>query len=161
MKTHGTTCLLASLVIVFVSVVISMADNTDLLKAWSNPNISVHERAKAVNHAFTNGTPIRAIVKVLGTNYSAMCPYSSVWAGPGPEPRKTCSLVYPFREDGVVIGTDVEINGDPLTGKFSGAGSWQAVRRRDESTNRIWIGTKEGAPKENQPSRAQTNRVSN
>src|ERR1041385_4914853 len=86
----------------------------ELVRAWSAPDISVRERAAAVNHCFTNGTPIPAVVSVLGPKYGVLRPFSSVWVGPGPEPRKTCSLLYDFGTESVTIGTSADIGGDPL-----------------------------------------------
>lgn len=94
----------------------------ELLSIWSAPQGSVRKRADAVRHYFTNGTPISQVVKVLGANYGILRPYSSVWVGPGPEPRKTCGLIYTFGDQTVEIATSADISGDPLTGEFTGAG---------------------------------------
>jgi hypothetical protein len=95
----------------------------DLQRVWSAPNVSVQERAAAVNRYFKKGTAIPAVVNVLGTNYSNFTPISTVWVGPGPEPRKTSGLIYFFGEDGVIVGTTAGIDENPLTGKFTFAGS--------------------------------------
>lgn len=105
------------------SAMVSIASDAELFRVWSAPAGSVHERAEAVNGFFTNGTPVSNIVAALGTNYKVLRPFSSVWVGPGPEPRKTCSLLYDFGNDTVVINTSADISGDPLTGEFTGAGS--------------------------------------
>jgi len=91
----------------------SVADDRELSRVWSEPKVSVQKRAEAVNRFFTNGTPMRAVVAILGTNYGVIRPFSLVWVGPGPEPRKTCSLFYKFGEDSVTIGTTADIGGDP------------------------------------------------
>src|SRR3954471_13247983 len=75
----------------------ALADN-ELVRIWSTAGMPVRERAAAVNRAFTNGTPMQAVVAVLGTNYSLSRPFSAVWVGPGPEPRKTSGLMYRFGE---------------------------------------------------------------
>src|SRR5690349_12155446 len=118
----------------------SSADDSALQRVWSASGKSVRERADAVNRVFTNGTPIRAVVAVLGTNYSTLRPFSSVWVGPGPEPRKTCSLLYFFGEDEVVIGTSADIAGDPFSGEFTGAGYGGPVKQSTVTTNRITPG---------------------
>src|SRR5262245_39511957 len=124
-------CLLALFGFVGSTAIVSRADNAELLKVWSKPGIFVRERAEAVNRAFTNGTPIPEIVKVLGTNYSRTFPLSAAYYPAGPEPRKTWSLLYQFGYDSVDIGTDASTNADPLTAKFTGAGySW--TRRRPD-----------------------------
>jgi len=123
---------------------LSVAEDSKLVRVWSAPGISVQQRAKAVNGAFTNGTPIRMVLAALCTNYGVLRPLSSVWVGPGPEPPKTCSLFYQFGEDSVTIGTSADIAGDPLTGKFTGAGCLVPATRPTEKTNRIRIGQQDG-----------------
>ena len=107
---------------------------------WSASDIAVRERAAAVERCFTNGTPILIVVAVLGTNYGVLRPFSSVWVGPGPEPRKTCSLLYYFGQDSVTIGTSADIGGDPLTGEFNGAGYSLPVTPLPPASNRTRIG---------------------
>jgi hypothetical protein len=93
-----------------------------LLQVWQASDAPVKARADAVNRCFTNGTPIPRIVAVLGNGYSRFTPFSAVWAGPGPEPRKTSGLIYQFGAESVVIGTTADISADPLSGAFTGAG---------------------------------------
>src|SRR5436309_8073034 len=81
----------------------------ELLRVWLAPGITVQERAAAVNRSFTNGTPMSAIVAVLGTNYVVLRPFSSVWLGPTPEPRKTSGLIYRFGDESVTISTTAGI----------------------------------------------------
>ena len=111
----------------------------DLRQMWSAPDVSVQARAAAVNRYFRMGTAIPAVVKVLGTNYSDFTPISTVWVGPGPEPRKTCGLIYSFGEDDVIVGTTAGLDADPLTGDFTGAGFSVPV------TNTVLDGTNRGA----------------
>jgi hypothetical protein len=101
-----------------------LAGDNELLRLWSAPGASVRERADAVNRAFTNGTPIMAVVAVLGTNYTTFeKPYSGVWMGPGagPEPGQNLAMIYAFGDDEVYIWTKEPKNLDPLTGKFTSA----------------------------------------
>ncbi len=74
-----------------------------LSRVWTAPSISVQQRAAAVNRAFTNGTPMSVVVAALGTNYTRFCRISTVWMGPGPEPRKTSGLTYRFGQESVII----------------------------------------------------------
>ncbi len=129
------------------------------LPIWSAPEISVRARATAVNRCFTNGTSMRAIVAVLGTNYIVSRPISTVWVGPGPEPRKTSGLTYSFGEECVTIGTTAAINADPLNGEFTGAGySFRATPFSAQTT--IWIRQPDGAANGSQPSKPGTNSTS-
>jgi hypothetical protein len=160
MRMRRLFCLAAFLGTILGSAAWSVADDRDLSRIWSEPTKPVRERADAVNRSFTNGTAIRAVIAVLGTNYGVIRPFSSVWVGPGPEPRKTCSLFYKFGEDSVTIGTTADIGGDPLTGKFTGAGYSLPASRSTETNNRIRIGQQDGAANANQPIRSQTNRTS-
>ena len=141
---------------------LSVAGDGQLLRVWSRPGISVRDRAGAVNRLFTNGTPIRTVVAVLGSNYGVLRPFSSVWVGPGPEPRKTCSLYYSFGEDQVTIGTSADIAGDPLSGWFTGAGYSLPVTQPQptEGTNRVLRGQQDGPANGSQPIRSETNRMS-
>ena len=119
----------------------------ELLRVWSVSDANVRERAAAVNRCFTNGTRIPIIVSVLGTNYEEFRPISTVWVGPGPEPRKTCALFYRFGQDGegVIIGTTIDITGNPLAGEFTGAGfSVLAETHPTGPSNKIWIGRADG-----------------
>ncbi len=159
MSIRRVFCVAAFLGTVLSSTMLSVAGDGDLLRAWSEPSISVRERARAVNRSFTNGTPIRTIVGVLGTNYGVARPISAVWVGSGPEPRKSCSLFYRFGHDEVSIGTSADITGDPLTGQFTGAGYSMPVTRSTETTNRIWIGQQLGATNGSQPFRSETNQT--
>ena len=133
----------------------ALADQKRLL-AWSARGISVRARATAVNRCFTNGTPMRAIVAVLGTNYIVSRPISGVWVGPGPEPRKTSGLIYSFGEECVTIGTTAAINADPLTGEFTGAGyAFHATPYSPQTT--MWIRQPDGAASGSQPNPSGTN----
>jgi hypothetical protein len=89
---------------------------------WQATGTSVKDRADAISRCFTNGTPIRRVVAVLGKKYTCLRPFSAVWVGPGPEPPKTCGLIYEFGRDFVHIATTADISADPLDGKFTGAG---------------------------------------
>lgn len=145
MNTRRAFCIATFIGTTLGSAVVSLGSDADLLRIWSAPSTPVHERAKAVNQFFTNGTPIRKVVALLGSNYGVMRPFSSVWIGPGPEPRKTCSLLYDFGNDTVVINTSADIAGDPLTGEFTGAGSSRIITNLLESTNVIRTGGSNGA----------------
>jgi hypothetical protein len=112
----------------------------ELLGVWSASDAPVRERAAAVERCFTNGTPIPFVVAVLGTNCSVLRPFSSVWVGPGPEPRKTCSLLYYFGPDIVTIGTSADIGGDPFSGEFTGAGYSFPVTPLTQTSNRTTNG---------------------
>jgi hypothetical protein len=131
-----------------------------LMGVWTSPSASVRERAEAVNQCFTNGTPIPVVAAVLGTNYGVLRPFSSVWVGPGPEPRKTCSLLYHFGQVSVTIGTSADIGADPLGGEFTGAGYSLPVTPSAETTNRTQVGQPDGAANGSQPIRSETNRTS-
>jgi hypothetical protein len=160
MNSRRAFCIAVFLGMILDPIQRAVAGESALLRVWSGPGSSVRDRVEAVNRTFTNGTPIRTIVAVLGTNYGILRPYSSVWVGPGPEPRKTCSLLYQFGEYTVVIGTSADITGDPLTGAFTGAGYWQPVAHPSETTNRIKIGQQDGAANRSQPVSSGTNRTS-
>lgn len=110
---------------------------------WSSPLATVRERAAAVNRSFTNGTPIREVVAALGSNYGVLTPYSSVWIGPEPEPRKTCSLIYYVGIERVYINTTADISADPLTGRFAGAG-FSGTVTPNELTNQFSIHLQDG-----------------
>jgi hypothetical protein len=157
MNIRRVFCAGAFLGAILSSVTLSAADDSQLRRVWSASGISVRERAEAVNRAFTNGTSIRTVVAVLGTNYMVLRPFSSVWIGPGPEPRKTCSLFYQFGDDEVVIGTSADIAGDPLTGQFTGAGYGVPVANLTKPTNGIATGQQGTAPKASEPSSSGTN----
>jgi len=119
---------------------IHVSAEQELLRLWKAPGVSVRERAAAVNRFFTNGTPIPMIVAALGTNYTRCGSSATVWLGPGPEPRKTSWLSYPFGEESVTIGTTAPWNADPVTSAFAftGAGySFPPVTRPTQTaTNR-------------------------
>jgi len=135
----------------------------ELLRVWSASDANARERAAAVNRCFTNGTPIPIIVSVLGTNYGVLRPISTVEGGPGPEPRETCSLFYKFgqEDEGVTIGTTADVNGDPLTGEFTGAGfSVLPATHPIGTTGKIWIGQADGSqPAWAKQSKETTNRI--
>ena len=86
---------------------------------WAATNLSVRERSEAVNRYFTNGTPVPRIVEVLGTNFTRLTPYSAVSVDGS---RITCSLLYKFGEEDVVIGTTAGLDQEPATAYFTGAG---------------------------------------
>ena len=130
----------------------------DLLRVWSAPEISVWECAAAVNRWFTNGTPISTVVALLGTNHTRFTPISTVWLGPGPEPRKTSGLMYRFGNDYVIVHTTADVMGDPLSGEFAGAG--YSVDSHPQRAKGVWIGQREGAPDWNKPFSLETNRTS-
>jgi hypothetical protein len=98
-----------------------------------------------VKRAFTNGTPISMVVGALGTNYATSFSSATLWMGPGPQPRKTWSLLYYFGEDAVDIKTSAGINEEPLTGTFTGAGYLILAGPSNQTTNRIWMGPSGGA----------------
>ena len=129
----------------------------DLLRVWLAPDVPVKDRADAINICFTNGTPIPNIVALLGTHYSIFTPFSSVWAGPGPEPRRTSGLIYTFGAEWVIIGTAADIRANPLTGTFTGAGYSLPIT---SSTNQIDNGQPGGSANRSQPVRPETNRTS-
>jgi hypothetical protein len=141
------------------NIVLASADE-ELSRVWSTPNISVQQRAAAVNQSFTNGTPVSVVVAALGTNYTCCFSSARVWLGPRPEPRNTWWLSYSFGEEAVTIHTSAGESEDPLTGTFSGAGYSMPVGKSTQMTNRIWIGPKEGAPNWNQPIHSKTNGTS-
>src|SRR5258708_2091542 len=85
-----------------------LAGDKEILRLWSAPGASVQERAAAVNRSFTNGTPITAVVAVLGTNFTTFQKsYSEVWMGPGdgPEPGENLGMIYRFGDGQVLIWT--------------------------------------------------------
>jgi hypothetical protein len=86
-----------------------------------------------VNRRFTNNAPIPSVVAVLGTNFVRYRPLSTVWVGPGPEPRKTSGLIYRFSEESVVIDTTADLTGEPLTGNFTGAWYFSIVKKGQPS----------------------------
>jgi hypothetical protein len=130
----------------------------ELLRVWQAPATPVRERAAAVNRAFTNGTPMATVVAALGTNYVRFTPFSSVWVGPGPEPRKPSGLIYSFGNESVIIGTTADISADPLTGRFTAAG--HSIPVTQPTTNQIRIGQQHGAVNGSQPIRSERNRTS-
>jgi hypothetical protein len=112
---------------------------SQLLRLWSAPHLHSWERAEAVNRHFTNGTPVSAIVAVLGTNFTYFTPYSTVWISPGPAPTKTTGLIYDFGDESVIIGTTAPLmtNGvHPLQAKFTGAGYSKPASRSVTESNR-------------------------
>ena len=131
---------------------------SELLLRWSAPHLHSWERAEAVNRCFTNGTPVSAIIAVLGTNFTYDTPYSSVWIGPGPEPTKTLGLIYGFGDESVIIGTTAPLltNGvHPLQARFTGTGHSKPASRpvtRSESQP-------DGAANRSQPVSSETNRT--
>ena len=134
----------------------------ELSRVWSDPSISVKDRASAVSRAFTNGTSVSVVVAALGTNYTLCGSSARVWVGAGPEPPNTFWLSYRFGEDEVTIGTSAVFGRDldPLSCKFTGAGHSLAINRRTETTNRIRIRQQDGAANRSQPVGSQTNRTS-
>src|SRR5258706_13600881 len=92
------------------------------LALWSGDEFSAQPRAQFVNRYFTNGTPIKRVVAVLGMDYTVYTPVSDLWAGPGPEPRYTAGLIYDFGDDCVTISTTATAGAEPETGNFIGAG---------------------------------------
>ena len=134
----------------------------ELSRVWSDPSISVRDRASALNRAFTNGTPVSVVVAALGTNYTLCGSSARLWVGPSPEPPNTFWLSYRFGEDEVTIGTSAVFGRDlyPLSCKFTGAGYLWPVRSSTETTNRIRIGQPDGAANGSQPFSSDTNRTS-
>jgi hypothetical protein len=108
----------------------SSAAGEELSRIWLDRSTTVRQRADAVNRAFTNGTPVSAVVATLGTNYTLCMSSARVWMGPGPEPPNTLWLSYRFGEEEVTIGTSAVLGRDldALTGKFTGAGHSLPVR---------------------------------
>jgi hypothetical protein len=96
------------------SVIIALAGE-ELSQVWRDPNATIQQRAAAVNHAFTNGTPVSVVVAALGTNYTRC------WSSTAPPPNRWW-LSYSFGDKSVDIGTSVNVSQDPLTGYFTGAG---------------------------------------
>src|SRR5262245_24474368 len=93
------------------SIVVALAGE-ELLRVWRDPNVTVQQRAAAVNRAFTNGTPVSVVVTALGTNYTRCMSSARVWAGPGPEPPNTLWLSYSFGKEEVTIGTSAVLGRD-------------------------------------------------
>jgi hypothetical protein len=96
------------------SVIIALAGE-ELSQVWRDPNATIQQRAAAVNHAFTNGTPVSVVVAALGTNYTRC------WSSTAPPPNLLW-LSYSFGDKSVDIGTSASVSQDPLTGYFTGAG---------------------------------------
>src|SRR4030095_6079770 len=92
------------------------SDLDKLARVWSASNVSMRDRAAAVNQAFTNGTPMSVVVAALGTNYVASAPISTVSVFRGPERAKTSGLLYGFGEKSAYISTTASISEDPLYG---------------------------------------------
>jgi hypothetical protein len=86
----------------------------ELSRKWSSPGASGPERAAALNETFTNGTPMSAVVAVLGSNYTRVSPISI----PGPQPRNTSGLIYRFAEQEIVIVSTAATNANPVSGTF-------------------------------------------
>jgi hypothetical protein len=124
----------------------ALADD-ELSRIWRAPGKSVRERADAVNRAFTNGTPVSAVVAALGTNYIRCMMSARVWLGPGPELPNTLWLSYRFGEGDVTIHTSAVLGKDldATTGKFTGAGYSLPAGHSTSTTNKIWIGKADGS----------------
>jgi len=127
------------------SAVLGLASE-ELSRVWLGPNMSVRQRAAAVDRAFTNGTPVPLVVAALGTNYTRAGSSARLWMGPGSAPRNTSWLRYGFGDQSVDIHTTAGIAEDPLTGTFTGAGYTYTVPlgASTATSNKIWIGDAEG-----------------
>jgi hypothetical protein len=91
-----------------------------LQRLWADPHLSVRERATAVNQCFTNGTPIRRIIEVLGTSFIRVTPYSLVSVDGS---KITCWLEYKFGDESVTIDTTAGLGlANPESSDFTGAG---------------------------------------
>jgi len=143
------------------SIILAFAGE-ELSRAWSDPSLSVRQRADAVNRAFTNDTPVSVVVAALGTNYWLCGNSARLWMGRGPEPPNTFWLSYRFGEDEVTIGTSAVFGQDldPLSCKFTGAGYSLPSKHSTQTTNQIKMGQQDGAANGSQPIRSETNRTS-
>lgn len=150
-----------AVVVVGWCIVLAAAD-AGFSPAWSDPSLSVRQRADAVNRAFTNGTPVSVVVAALGTNYGLCGSSARLWVGQGPEPPNTFWLEYRFGEDEVTIGTTAVFGRDLdiLSSKFTGAGYSLPSGRSAETANRIWMGRATGRlPDWAKEPGAKTNRI--
>ena len=91
----------------------------ELRRRWNSSRYSPAELSEAVNQCFTNGTPIRRIIHVLGTDFSRVTPYSMVSVDGS---KVHCWLDYKCREESVAIYTTAELGQEPTTANFTGAG---------------------------------------
>jgi hypothetical protein len=126
----------AGLGAILASSALVASGDEQLLRVWSAPRAYIRERAAAVNRSFTNGTPVTAVVAMLGTNYMPWHS-STAWPGPGPEPPKTSGLKYLFGEDYVIVHTTADPNADPLTGRF--------IRASAHLPHRAWSSQRDAA----------------
>ena len=102
----------------------------NLLRVWGNSSSSVEDRARAVDQCFPHGTPISSIVSVLGSNYTQSRRSPSMFSvSPGNGPQRPWVLIYDFDDSMVIIGTSGPLNEDPLLHTFTGAGTWDRVRK--------------------------------
>src|ERR1035437_9744215 len=119
----------------------------NLRGVWTASNASVQQRAAAANSCFTNGTPIRQVLRVLGKWDEHHQTFTTV----DPSELDHRGLVYRFGSDYITI----RAKGAPGTRTedcaFEEAFAW---------TNRIWIGQPDGAANRSQPVRSETNRTS-
>jgi hypothetical protein len=135
--------------------VVFASEHKELARVWSAPNLSVQDRAAAVNRAFTNGTPMSVVVAALGTNFVRFAPISTVQIGPGPKSPPTHGLRYGFGKKAVFISTTASVTEDPLYGRFISAGyTLEVIPLR---TNQPPNGQPDGAANGSQPIRSETN----
>jgi hypothetical protein len=90
-----------------------------LRQIWTAEGVSVERRAEAVNGCFTNGTPMPVVIRILGTNFSRITPYSMVSLNGS---HVTCWLEYSFGAESVSIHTTAELGQNPTRARFTSAG---------------------------------------
>lgn len=134
-----------TVVVIGWSIVLASAGEW-LPPVWSDPSLSVRQRADVLNQAFTNGTQVSVVVAALGTNYLLCASSARLFVGPGPEPPNTYWLEYRFGDGEVTIDTSAVFGQDLdiLSSKFTGAGYSLHSGRSAETTNRIWMGPATG-----------------
>jgi hypothetical protein len=133
----------------------------ELSRIWAGPSETVRERARAVNRAFTNGTPVSVVVGALGTKHTLCGMSARLWLGPGPEPSNTLWLSYRFGEGQVTIHTTAVLGRelDVLASKFTSAGYSLPPGPSIEPTDRVQTGEPSDPTNGRQPSRSEPNQT--
>jgi len=118
----------------------------NLQAIWAATNATVQQRAAAVNSCFTNGTPMRRVLDLLGKWDEHHKRFTAV----DPSELDHRGLVYRFGSDRITI----RAKGTPDTRTedcaFDGAFAWRSTD----------FGQHRGAADGSQPSRSDTNRAS-